>query len=68
MIVIGIDVAVLAVIGMMCILLVMAWCAVAGMQEDVGELVVMSSCVTVLFMLMGYLIMAHVFDAIVLNM
>lgn len=68
MIVIGIDVAVLAAIGLMCILLVMACCAMAGMQEDIGELVTMSSCFTVLFMLVGYLIMARVLDVIVLNM
>lgn len=68
MITLGIDVAALALVGLLCVLLIVAWCATAGMPEEEGEAAVVASSVTVIVMLVGYVIIAHVLDMMVVYM
>lgn len=66
MITLGIDVAILAFIGIACMLLVIVFCATAGVTQEQGEAAVVASAMTALVMVIGYVVMARVLDMIVL--
>ena len=68
MITLGVDVAALALVGLLCVLLVTAWCATAGMPEEEGEAAVVASSATVIVMLVGYVVIARVLDMMVVYM
>ncbi len=61
---IGIDVAILALTGLLCTFLVTALCALANVTEDEGERLVITTGFTSLVMVVSYVIMAGVLDGI----
>lgn len=66
MVSIGLDVAGLAIVGLLCLALITVFCATAGMTEEQGNAAVVSSSITVVVMLIGYVIVARVLDMLVL--
>lgn len=66
MVSIGLDVAGLAIVGLLCLLLITIFCMTAGMTEEQGNAAVVSSSITIIVMLIGYVIVARVLDMLVL--
>lgn len=64
MIRIGIDVAILATTGLLCMLLVIVLCCIGNVAEDEGEHLIVTAGFTSLVMVVSYVIMAGVLDGI----
>lgn len=64
MLTIGIDVAVLASIGLACMLMVTIACVAAKVTQEQGIVAIAASAFTVFVMVIGYIIMARVLDAL----
>ena len=56
----GIDVVALAVIGLLALCVTFLWCKFTYASQEEGEGACFGSAFTVLFMLAGYVIIAHV--------
>lgn len=65
MITFGIDVIALAVIGLLALCATFWWCKLTLVTQESGEGACFGSAFTVVFMLVGYVIMARVLDWIV---
>jgi hypothetical protein len=59
---IGIDIQILAIIGIACVLATVIVCAIIPVSREEGESAVIASGLTMIVMLVGYVIMACVLD------
>lgn len=65
MLVLGVDVIVLALIGVLSLCVTFLWCRLTLATQESGESACLGSAFTIVFMLVGYVIMARVLDWIV---
>lgn len=65
MIGIGIDVCIMAFLGLLCILAVIFYCERVRIIQEVSDLMVMSAAITAFVMVLGYIIMSDVLDYLI---
>ena len=59
----GIDVAAMVILGMLCVLVAIVICGIIPLAQEQGESVVVACAFTALAMVVGYVVIANVLNA-----